>query len=64
MEEKISESLKGKTTWNRGKKRSEETKKKLSEAKKGKKRFTNGIINVFDFTCPPGFWPGVTRHKR
>lgn len=41
---------------------SEEIKQKLSEANKGKKRFTNGIINVTDFTCPPGFWPGIT-HK-
>lgn len=47
----------------KGKKHSEEAKKKMSEEKKGKKGFTNGIINVFDFTCPPGFWPGVTRHK-
>lgn len=42
---------------------SEEAKKKMAEAKKGKKRFTNGIINVTDFTCPPGFWPGMTIHK-
>ena len=59
---KISESLKG-NTCNRGKKRSEETKKKLSEIVKGRKWFTNGTTNVHDFTCPPGFWPGMTRYK-
>ena len=47
----------------KGKKMSEEAKKKMSEAKKGRKWFTNGIINVTDFTCPPGFWPGRIMHK-
>ena len=42
---------------------SEETKNKMSKSHKGKKGFTNGIINVFDFVCPPGFWPGITHHK-
>lgn len=47
----------------KGKKMSEESKKKMAESKKGRRFFTNGIINVFDFTCPEGFVPGRTIHK-
>lgn len=47
----------------KGKKMSEESKKKMAESKKGRRFFTNGTINVFDFTCPEGFVPGRTIHK-
>lgn len=47
----------------KGKKMSEEARKKMAESKKGRKWFTNGIINVWDFTCPEGFVPGRTIHK-
>ncbi len=45
----------------KGKKMSEEARKKMAESKKGRRFFTNGTINVFDFTCPEGFVPGITR---
>ena len=45
-----------------------EIRKKISEAKKGKpcinkgkKWFTNGIENKMSFTCPEGFWEGMTK---
>ena len=60
---KMSETKKGKTSWRKGKHISEEHKKMISKANKDRKWFTNGIINVFDFTCPQGFVPGLTRHK-
>lgn len=60
---KMSEAKKGKTSWRKGKNISEEHKKMISKANKDRKWFTNGIINVFDFTCPQGFVPGLTRHK-
>lgn len=47
----------------KGKKMSEEARKKMAESKKGRRFFTNGTINVFDFTCPEGFVPGRTIHK-
>lgn len=40
--QKISESLKGKPTWNKGKHHSEETKKKISKAHKGKSSWNKG----------------------
>ena len=70
---KISEALKGRSfseehkkkisESGKGRKVSEETMKKISVANKGRKWFTNGIINVWDFNCPPGFVPGRTIHK-
>ena len=42
-------------------KHTEEYKKKMSEIQKGKKWFTNGVKNVFDFVCPDGYRPGMTR---
>ena len=53
---KISESKKNKH-------HSEEHKRKISESGKGRKWFTNGIISVRDFNCPPGFVQGRTIHK-
>lgn len=50
-----------------GKKHSEESIKKMSEAHKGntatkgRKWFTNGIINKMCVECPDGFWAGITR---
>ena len=41
-----------------GKHHSEETKKKMSEARKGKRWFNNGIINIRAKECPEGFVPG------
>lgn len=42
-------------------KHTEEYKKKMSEMQRGKKWFTNGVKNVFDFVCPEGYRPGLTR---
>ena len=55
----ISESKKGLKTGPH----SEETKKKISEANKGRKWFTNGVMSIMDYDCPPGFVPGRTIHK-
>ena len=70
---KISEALKGRSLSEDHKKKlsevgklrnfPEEHRKKISEANKGRKWFTNGIINVWDFTCPSGFEPGRTIRK-
>lgn len=51
MIRKMSESKKGKTSWNKGKKLSEEHKKKLSEARKGKtpwNKGTHGLMNIWN----------------
>ena len=37
---------------------SKESKKLMSLKKKGRHWFTNGIIEVMQFTCPEGFRPG------
>lgn len=39
---------KGHTPWNKG----------IPGPTKGKHRYTNGIINVYEFECPEGFWKG------
>ena len=44
-----------------GKHPSAETKKKMSEAKKGMHWFNNGKENKFCFECPEGFVPGRLR---
>lgn len=54
--EKMSNAAKNRTV-------SEETKKKHSDNVKGRKWFTNGIISVMDYECPPGFWPGRIINK-
>ena len=46
---------------NKGKKRSEETRKKLSKALKGKRWFNNGKINTMVKECPSGFVPGILK---
>ena len=62
---KISKSLLGNIPWNKGKNISEETRKKMSEAKKGNtatkgmRWFNNGKINKRCYECPPGFVPGM-----
>lgn len=41
-----------------------ECRKKLSDANKGSKRYTNGISNITlkaDEPCPKGYWRGVTK---
>lgn len=43
---------------NKGKHHSEETRKKCSEASKGRHWFNNGEINKFCYECPEGFVPG------
>lgn len=53
--------MKGK---NKGKKRSEETKRKLSEANKGKKWWNDGCGNtVFVVECPPNYYKGRGKKK-
>lgn len=37
---------------------SDETKAKMSLAKKGRKYYTNGLVNKICFECPEGFWKG------
>ena len=59
--QKIAESLKGKTTWNKGKHHSEETKQKMSDAMKGLHWFNNGIINTRAKSCPEGFVKGMIK---
>ena len=48
----------------RGQKRTDVTKAKMSEKRKGKRYFTNGVKNVFAFECPLGYHLGMTRHKK
>ena len=66
---KMAESHKGKPTWMKGKHHSEKSKRKmseaakLSEARKGRYWFNNGIKNVLSKTCPEGFVPGRLLNK-
>ena len=39
---------KGQTAWNKG----------MPGHTKGKKRYTNGIVRIYAFECPEGFWKG------
>ena len=64
---KLSESKKG----NKNPMKSEELRKRVSEKlkgkpciNKGKKWFTNGIENKMSFTCPEGFWEGMTTKRK
>ena len=41
----------------------EEYKQRMSKMQTGKKWFTNGIINVFTYSCPEGYVSGMTRRK-
>lgn len=48
-----------------GKPKSEEQKRKISETLKGRKRYTNGIVEIFiKGECPEGFWPGRIGWKK
>ena len=48
-----------------GKHHSEEAKKKMSESKKGKHWYNNGVASVQTETCPEGFVPGrIVCNKR
>lgn len=58
---KISESLKGKPSWNKGKRHTEETRKKIGAASIGKHWYNNGKENRFCFECPDGFMPGMLK---
>ena len=59
---KISEAKKGKCTGEKnpfyGKHHSEESKKKMSEARKNTHWYNNGKINIKTKECPEGFVPG------
>ena len=56
---RISEKKKGVPSWNDGKKCPQ-----MSEAKRGKYHYTNGVIEVVADTCPEGFWRGGVPKKR
>ena len=45
----------------KGKPKSEETRKRMSEARKGKRWYNNGKINIMSKECPDGFTPGRLR---
>ena len=57
-------------SWNKGKTGvySNETLKKMSEAKRGKNRgkhwYNNGVISVFSFECPPGYYLGRIYNRK
>ena len=54
----------GKPAWNRGKQNSVDTRKKMSEARKGKHWFTNGVNEVFAYEQPNEYHAGrLTRKK-
>ena len=62
---KMSKSHKGKTPWNKGRKMTDEYKKKLSQNLLGDKNpfygtkwFNNGVKNIRAKECPEGFKPG------
>ena len=57
-ENAMKEAAEVKSMANKGKKRSEETRKKLSTANKGKRWFNNGKINTMAKEFPDGFVPG------
>lgn len=57
--------------WNKGVSCSEETRRKISNARTGQPNcskgscwFTNGTINVRRTECPSGFYPGITMKKK
>lgn len=47
----------------KGFKHSEETRKKMSEAHKGRHWFNDGIRNYFTYECPEGCVEGYLKHK-
>lgn len=61
---KVSKALKCRISPMKGKCQSEETKMKMSMAKKGKHWYNNGIENVFAFECPEGFVKGMLRRSK
>lgn len=63
---KLSESLKGKEPWNKGKRMiySEETLSKFSEARKGMHWFNNGIENKLAYECPEGYVKGFLQNRK
>jgi len=38
-----------------------EYRNKLSNTRRGKKWFTDGVHNTFAYSCPPGYYKGMTR---
>lgn len=40
-----------------------EHKRKLSESIKGKHKYNNGIINIYAYECPEGFYPGFIKKE-
>lgn len=42
----------------------DEYKEKMSVRQKGRKWFTDGTINIFEYECPTGFVPGITRKDK
>lgn len=48
----------------KGTKLSDYHKQRIGKAFIGRHWFTNGISNVRDYSCPDGYYPGKTIHKR
>lgn len=53
----------GKPGYWSGKRLSAETRKKMSVGRIGRKWFTNGVDEIFQYECPPGFVPGRAKGK-
>ena len=61
---KCSESLKGHRGYWTGKTQPKEVKEKRAAKIRGRRQYTNGIVNVRRFDCPEGFWLGTTRKSK
>lgn len=57
----ISENSIGKPGTFTGKNHTNATKKHIGDTQRNRKWFTNGIINIKTYECPPDFKPGMTR---
>ena len=56
--------MKGENNPMYSKKLSEETRKKLSDAIKGRHWYNNGIVQILSFECPIGFTKGILKKNK